>query len=99
MLLIVGTIRLPAERLAEAIPAMKCMIESSRAENGCEAYSYSEDVLDRGLIHVMEMWRDQAALDRHFSSEHIAAWRSVWSRLAIRDRNLRLYTVSESREA
>lgn len=99
MLLIVGTIRMPAGMLPEAVPAMKRMIESSRAEDGCEKYSYAEDVLDRGLIHVIELWRDQAALDRHFASRHIAEWRSAWSRLGIRDRNLRVYEVSISRAA
>src|SRR3546814_8600345 len=71
MLLIVGTIRLPAGNLQDARPAMAQMISASRAENGCEEYFYAEDVLDPGLIHVRELWHDQAALDRHFASEHI----------------------------
>jgi quinol monooxygenase YgiN len=99
MLLIVGTIRLPAQNLPAALPAMKRMVESSRAEDGCEEYSYAEDVLDRGLIHVTELWRDQGALDRHFASPHIAEWRSAWPRLGIRDRNLRVYEVLDPRPA
>lgn len=97
MLLIVGTIRLPSEKLPEALPAMKAMIEASRAEDGCEEYSYAQDVLDRGLIHVTEIWRDQAALDRHFASRHLADWRSAWPRLGVGARNLRVYEVSASR--
>src|ERR1700751_419812 len=72
MLLIVGTVRLPPQKLRSARTVMRCMVEKSRAEDGCEEYSYAEDVLDAGLIHVKEMWRDQAALDRHFASEHLA---------------------------
>src|SRR3546814_11512067 len=79
MLLIVGTIRLPAGNLQDARPAMAQMISASRAENGCEEYFYAEDVLDPGLIHVRELWHDQAALDRHFASEHIATWRAARS--------------------
>ena len=60
MLLIVGTIRLPPERLDAARPVMRRMVEQSRAEDGCEDYAYAEDVLDPGLIHVTELWRDQA---------------------------------------
>jgi quinol monooxygenase YgiN len=40
------------------------------------------------------MWRDQAALDAHFASDHISAWRAQWSALGIGERNLTLYTVS-----
>jgi len=97
MLLIVGTIRLPAGNVAPARPAMRRMIEASRAEDGCEEYSYAEDVLDAGLIHVKELWRDQAALDRHFESGHQAQWRESWPRLGISSRDLRVYDVSEPR--
>lgn len=97
MLLIVGTIRLPSEKLPDALPAMKAMIEASRAEDGCEEYSYAQDVFDHGLIHVTEIWRDQAALDRHFASRHLADWRSEWPRLGVGARNLRVYEVSASR--
>lgn len=67
MLLIVGTIRLPPENLDAARPVMRRMVEASRAEPGCLDYGYAEDVLDPGLIHVKELWTDQAALDRHFA--------------------------------
>jgi quinol monooxygenase YgiN len=91
MLLIVGTIRLPAENLEHAHPAMKRMVEASRAEAGCLAYSYAVDILDSGLIHVIEAWSDRPSLDRHFASAHIAEWRSHGPSLGIADRKLTLY--------
>ncbi len=97
MLLIVGTVRLPAGRIAAALPAMRRMIEASQAEAGCEEYCYAEDLLDPGLIHVKELWRDQKALDLHFASDHIEEWRACWPSLSIGDRTLRLYEVSEPR--
>jgi quinol monooxygenase YgiN len=97
MLMIVGTVRLPAEKLEAARPIMARMVEASRAEDGCAAYSYAEDVLDPGLIHVIERWRDQAALDRHFASEHLAAWRAAWPALGLGDRDLRVYEAGEAR--
>lgn len=94
MLLITGTIRLPAEKLDEARPVMQQMIEASRAENGCIEYYYSQDVLEPDLIHVKEIWQDQVSLDKHFISYHIGTWRSEWPKLGITDRNLMLYEVS-----
>lgn len=97
MLLIVGTIRLPAGRLDRARPSMALMIEASRAEAGCLEYSYAEDVLDTGLIHVKERWRDRTVLDKHFKSAHLAAWRDKWSSVGIGERNLNLYEVGEAK--
>jgi quinol monooxygenase YgiN len=97
MLLIVGTVRLPAHNMEAARPVMKRMADASRLEEGCVEYVYAEDVFDPGLIHVKEMWVDQNALDRHFASTHIAEWRAAWPSLGIGDRNLRIYDVGEPR--
>lgn len=98
MLLIIGTVRLPAENLAIARPVMKRMADASRSEQGCVEYVYAEDVFDPGLIHVKEIWTDQTALDRHFASPHIAEWRAAWPTLGIGDRDLRVYDVGEPRK-
>lgn len=97
MLLIVGTVRLPASNLERARPAMWAMVQASRAEAGCLEYGYAEDVFEPGLIHVKELWSDQAALDAHFASDHIQAWRAAWPGLEIGDRNLRVYEVGAPR--
>lgn len=97
MLLIVGTVRLPAHNMEAARPIMRRMADTSRAENGCIEYSYAEDVLEPGLIHVKEMWFDQNALDHHFGAAHLAEWRAEWPNLGIGDRNLRVYDVGEPR--
>lgn len=97
MLLIVGTVRLPPENLERARPAMLAMAQASRAEVGCLEYGYAEDVFVPGLIHVKELWRDQAALDAHFASAHIQAWRAAWPALEIGDRDLRVYEVGQPR--
>jgi len=95
MLLIVGTMRLPAGLLDAARPSMASMVKASRAEVGCLEYSYAEDVLDPGLIHVKERWRDRVALDKHFKSAHIVTWRANWPSLGVGERNLSLYEVGE----
>ncbi len=95
MLLIIGTIRLPADLLDAARPIMASMVEASRAEAGCLEYSYAEDVLDPGLIHVKERWTDRAALDEHFKSTHLANWRADWPSLGVGARDLDLYEVGE----
>ncbi len=54
MIMLTGTFRLPADGLARALPAMSAMVAASRAEPGCIAYAYAQDLLDPTLIHVVE---------------------------------------------
>ena len=77
---------------------MKHMVDASRSEEGCVEYGYAEDVFEPGLIHVKELWTDQASLDRHFASAHIAEWRAAWASLAVGDRTLRVYDVAKPRK-
>ena len=97
MLMIIGTFRLPGQNMELARPIMNRMVVASRAEQGCLAYGYAEDVVDSGLIHVKELWVDQSALDRHFAATHLSEWRAAWPSLGIRDRNLFVYDVGEPR--
>lgn len=90
MIVITGTIRLPADRIAQARPAMLAMISASRAEAGCIAYSYARDLIDPALFHVVEQWQDRAALAAHFAAPHLAQWRGQFAALGIHDRNLQL---------
>jgi quinol monooxygenase YgiN len=91
MLIIIGTVRMPPQRLDDARPIMRRMVEATLAEGGCEAYSYADDMFEPGLIHVSERWRDRAALEAHFAAPHTAAWRAAWPALGIGDRRLSLY--------
>ena len=96
-LVIAGTIRVPADRLEAFRPHMLAMLEASRAEDGCLEYSYAGDVAEPGLIRVFEAWRDQAALDAHFQTAHLAAWRAAWPEFGVSDRRLIAYEVASER--
>jgi quinol monooxygenase YgiN len=96
-LIIAGTVRVPPENLAAFRPHMLAMLEASRAEDGCHTYSYAEDVAEPGLIRVFEAWRDQAALDAHFQTAHMAAWRAAWPSFGVSDRQLFAYETASER--
>jgi quinol monooxygenase YgiN len=96
-LIVAGTVRVPHENLDGLRPHMAEMVAASRAEDGCLAYGYAEDVLAPGLIHVFEIWRDQAALDAHFQTPHMARWRAAWPSFGVSDRRLFAYEVASER--
>ncbi|MHA0111603.1 putative quinol monooxygenase, partial [Klebsiella pneumoniae] len=60
--LVLGTVRVPPDKVAAARDAMAAMVNASHAEPGCIGYSYVEDVLEPGLIHVVEAWASDEAL-------------------------------------
>lgn len=96
-LIIAGTVRVPPENLEQFKPHMLAMLAASRAEDGCREYSYAEDVAEPGLIRVYEAWRDQAALDAHFQTPHMAEWRSRWPKFGVSDRRLFAYETASER--
>ena len=96
-LIVAGTVRVPPANLDGLRPHMAAMLAASRAEDGCFGYTYAEDVAEPGLIHVFERWRDQAALDAHFQSPHLAAWRAAWPSFGVSDRRLFAYDVASER--
>ena len=99
MILVIGTIRLPAHRVYDAREAMRRMVEASRAEIGCLEYSYAEDVLEPGLIRVTERWQDREALKCHFAAPHLAEWRASWPGLEIGERKLVKYEAGPGEPA
>ena len=96
-LIVAGTVRVPPGNLDGLRPRMAAMIAASHAEDGCLAYGYAEDVGEPGLILVFERWRDQAALDAHFKTDHLRAWRAAWPSFGVSDRKLFAYEVSSER--
>ena len=88
MILVTGTITLPEGGLPRALPAMAAMVAASRAETGCIAYAYAQDLFDPTLIHIVERWQDRAALAAHLAMPHLAAWRALFADLGISNRRL-----------
>jgi quinol monooxygenase YgiN len=96
-LLITGVFRIPPENVEALRPHMLAMVQISRAEAGCLDYAYAEDILEPGLIRVLERWTDQACLDAHAAAPHMAAWREAREPLGFHGRELVVYEVGEGR--
>ena len=97
MLIVAGTVRAPPGNLEALRPHMAAMMAASRAEDGCLAYGYAEDVAEPGLIHVFERWENQTALEAHFQTPHMAAWRAAWPSFGVSERRLFAYEVASER--
>lgn len=98
MIAVIGTFRLPPERVAEALPLMHRVIEATLQEPGCRAYSYAEDVAEPGLFRVIEMWDSREALDAHFATPHMRDWAGRRDALGFSDRRISLFPLGVGEE-
>ena len=64
------------------IAATKSLIEKSRAEEGCISYSLYQDPQDKTKFLFFEEWKNQAAVDFHFSTEHFQKFGEVLNECA-----------------
>ena len=55
-------------------PAIAAMEAASRAEPGCEDYTFSVELNNSGVIRITERWRDMQALAEHFATPHMATF-------------------------
>jgi quinol monooxygenase YgiN len=95
MLIVAGTIQVEPDHREEMLRAVQPMVEATRAEAGCRAYAFSPATDDPGLVHLYELWEDQEALEAHFASDHMAAWRKRSAELPILGRDIAKYIISE----
>ena len=79
MIIVEGEARLGPGEIERLRDAMRAQIESTRAEPGCLHYSYAQDVLDPQILQIREVWTDQAALEAHFRTEHMAAFNRAFA--------------------
>ena len=91
MIVVVGQFRFPPERMEEARPIMRKVIDATRAEAGCVQYNYGEDVLDPGLIRVSELWQSREHLTAHMHTAHMAQWQRERAELGLSGREIMAY--------
>lgn len=96
-LICAGTFRASKGVTHPVMKAMEAMATASRAEDGCEAYSYARDVFDPTLIRVFEIWRDEASFKAHRTMPHLAAWRAKWPDLGLGEAALEAYQIEGER--
>jgi quinol monooxygenase YgiN len=96
-LIVAGSFRVPLEQLDAIRPHMAAVIAATRVEAACLAYSFAEDVQEPGLFRVFEVWRDQASLDAHFATPHMAAWKAARETAGFYDRAIKAYEIASER--
>jgi quinol monooxygenase YgiN len=74
MLIVLAKAQVGEGAMEAAKAAIADMVAASNAEDGCIAYAFTQDVLQPGMLHIVEKWKDEAALAAHFATPHMAAF-------------------------
>lgn len=70
------------------------VVRVSVMREGCLKFSVAEDVAERNLFHVTELWTSQEALDAsRFGTENIGMLEK-FSKLDVRDRSVQIYQAN-----
>lgn len=77
MIYLVSTAFLKPGTREKCVAPAHVVIEASRKEAGCVSYDLHFSVTDPDKMVFVEVWRDRAALDEHFTTAHFKAWRAA----------------------
>jgi quinol monooxygenase YgiN len=94
MIAVHASFRLPPEVVDTARPLMRAVVEATLAEPGCHAYVMGEDVAERGLIHVTELWDSRDVLAAHFETPHMRLWNEQRNELGFSDRRVTVHEIA-----
>ena len=70
---VVASIPVTAEGTEAVRAALSTLAAATREEEGCVAYDLFESASAPGTFVTVERWRDQASLDAHMGTPHVAA--------------------------
>jgi quinol monooxygenase YgiN len=80
----------------EAVAAMKEVALETLKENGCAEYRFALPIEPGLPIVLFEEWESQDALNAHFETAHLAAFRGKMERVLSEPPIIRRYVVSEA---
>ncbi len=72
----------------------KSIVGPSRAEKGCNFYSFARDIEDDAVVWISEEWDSQDDLNAHLRAPHIAAFLANIADIEIAGEESRQYEVS-----
>ncbi len=95
MIVIAGRVVVDPDKNDAALPVAQEMMRETLKESGCAAYKFSADLTERGVFHIFEEWENQAALDAHFASPHMAKFQKAVGELGVKELSVSRYDVSK----
>jgi quinol monooxygenase YgiN len=97
MILITGSVVVPAENRAAFIAAATHHVSLSRTEPGCISHGVHEDVMAPGTFVFVERWRDMAAVQEHFAKDYSRETVAMIRKLSTSSTGVEIHDVASTR--
>lgn len=94
MLVVIAVIPGKPDRREECRAALAKAAAASRGDAGCLGYSFTVDLEDPDRYVSVELWQDQASLDAHFGTPHVAELMTLGAELLAGAPQIDTYTVA-----
>ena len=91
MIIVAGEVRFADGEIARLKDAMEKNVAATRGEMGCARYVYSVDISDPNRLLVSEEWSDDAAVDAHMRSAHMAEFMAIFGAAKIESAAIHAY--------
>ncbi len=77
MIVVNAVVKTTATDILALTSAISTMETASRAESGCDDYTFSIELSDPNTLRITEKWHSVEALKAHFATPHMAAFQKT----------------------
>ena len=98
MIVVVGRVQTDAQRRDALVQAGEAVAAASRQEAGCLGYRLYAATEDPLAFVFIEEWKDDAALQAHFGTEHVAAFMRTIAPLVTAPPDVQFHEVASTRD-
>lgn len=95
MIVVNATVVADEAAIAALKPSIAAMESASRAEDGCDDYTFSIELNNPGAIRITERWESADALKAHFLTPHMAEFQKAMAAHPPKSVTANCYEASE----
>ena len=98
MVVVSGTMTFGDGVRDQVVAAMQAVEAETAKEEGCITYRFYPDRDDPNTFRVFEEWSSWETLGAHAKSAHLGAFRETLKSIGLEGRDIKAYTVSETKQ-
>ena len=95
MIVVNAIVQSTAENIAAMKQAVATMETASRAEDGCDDYTFSVEVNDSSVLRITEKWDSMENLQAHFQTPHMGEFQQAMAAAPPASIDVKFYQAEE----
>ena len=98
MLVITAVVQSSAADIEALKDALAEMETASRAEEGCQDYTFLQELSNPDVLRINARWESMEALQKHFATPHMAKFNEAMAAHPPKSMDLAINELGEARE-